>query len=40
MASQAASKARPPEKVAHKWNVFRAICAARARLGVSERALT
>ncbi|WP_244593923.1 plasmid replication protein RepC, partial [Rhodoblastus sphagnicola] len=40
VASQAASKARPPEKVAHKWNVFRAICAARARLGVSERALT
>jgi replication initiation protein RepC len=39
VASQAAAKARPPEKFAHKWNVFRAICAARARLGVSERAL-
>ncbi|PPQ35448.1 replication initiation protein RepC [Rhodoblastus acidophilus] len=40
IATQAASNARPPEKVAHKWNVFRAICAARTRLGVSERALT
>jgi replication initiation protein RepC len=39
VASQAAAKARPPEKFAHKWNVFRAICAARARLAVSERAL-
>jgi replication initiation protein RepC len=39
VASQAAAKARPPEKFANKWNVFRAICAARARLGVSERAL-
>jgi replication initiation protein RepC len=39
VASQAAAKARPPEKFAHKWTVFRAICAARARLGVSERAL-
>jgi len=40
IATQAASNARPPEKAAHKWNVFRAICAARTRLGVSERALT
>ncbi len=39
VASQAAAKVRPPEKFAHKWNVFRAICAARARLAVSERAL-
>jgi replication initiation protein RepC len=39
VASQAAAKSRSPEKFAHKWNVFRAICAARARLGVSERAL-
>jgi replication initiation protein RepC len=39
VASQAAAKARPPEKFAHKWNVFRAICAARSRLGVSERAM-
>ena len=39
VASQAVAKARPPEKFAHKWNVFRAICAARTRLAVSERAL-
>ena len=39
VASQATAKARPPEKFVHKWNVFRAICAARARLAVSERAL-
>jgi replication initiation protein RepC len=39
VASQAAAKARPPEKFVHKWNVFRAVCAARARLAVSERAL-
>ena len=39
LASQAAAKARPPEKFVHKWHVFRAICAARARLAVSERAL-
>ena len=39
VASQAVAKSRSPEKFAHKWNVFRAICAARARLGVSERSL-
>jgi replication initiation protein RepC len=39
VASQAVAKARPPEKVAHKWNVFRAICTAKDRIGVSERAL-
>src|SRR6185437_4177062 len=39
VASQAKAKARPPEKVVHKWQVFRAICAAKARVGVSERAL-
>ena len=37
--NQRIAKARPPEKVAHKWQVFRAICAAKTRLGVSERAL-
>jgi replication initiation protein RepC len=40
VASQINAKARPPEKAVHKWNVFRAICAARARLGVSERSLS
>jgi replication initiation protein RepC len=39
VASQAIAKARPPEKAAHKWQVFRAICTAKARIGVSERAL-
>ena len=39
VASQAVAKTRPPEKVVHKWNIFRAICTAKARIGVSERAL-
>jgi len=39
VASQAMAKTRPSEKVAHKWQVFRAICAAKVRVGVSERAL-
>jgi replication initiation protein RepC len=33
------ASARPPDKVVHKWQIFRAICTARPRLGVSERAL-
>jgi replication initiation protein RepC len=40
VASQAVAKARPQEKAVHKWQVFHAICAAKARLGVSERALS
>lgn len=39
VASQAVAKTRPPEKAVHKWNVFRAICSAKARIGVTERAL-
>lgn len=39
VATQIASAARPPEKVVHKWQIFRTICTARPRLGVSERAL-
>ena len=39
VASQVSARARPPEKAVHKWTVFRAICAAKAPLGVSERAL-
>ncbi|WP_441005377.1 plasmid replication protein RepC [Methylobacterium carpenticola] len=39
VASEAVANARPPEKAAHKWDVFRAICAARERIGVSARAL-
>ncbi len=39
VANQAVAKARPLEKAVHKWQVFRAICTARARVGASERAL-
>ena len=39
VASQAVAKARPVGKAVHKWNVFRAACTAKARVGVSERAL-
>ena len=39
IAAQAVAKARPADKAAHKWQVFRAICTAKERLGVSERAL-
>lgn len=39
VASQALARSRPPEKTVHKWQVFNAICAAKARIGVSERAL-
>jgi replication initiation protein RepC len=39
VASQMTAKTRAPEKVVHKWNVFRAICTAKARIGVNERAL-
>ncbi|MCV9938243.1 plasmid replication protein RepC [Boseaceae bacterium BT-24-1] len=39
VASQANAKERPPEKAVHKWNIFRAICTAKNRLGVTERAL-
>ena len=31
---------RQPEKVVHKWKIYQAICAARPRLGVSERSLS
>jgi replication initiation protein RepC len=40
VASQMVATARPPEKVVHKWEIFRAICTARPRLGVSERSLS
>jgi replication initiation protein RepC len=39
VATQMAVSNRPPDKVVHKWQVFRAICTARPKLGVSERAL-
>ena len=40
VAAQLVASTRPPDKVVHKWQVFRAICRARPRLGVSERALS
>jgi replication initiation protein RepC len=39
VATQAIAKERPPEKAVHKWNIFRAICTAKTRVGVTERAL-
>ena len=40
IASQMVAKQRPPDAVAHKWSIFRALCTARSRLGLSERSLT
>ena len=39
VATQATAKLRPPDKAVHKWQVFRAVCTAKARIGASERAL-
>jgi replication initiation protein RepC len=39
VAAQMVASARPPDKVVHKWQIFRAICTARPKLGVSEHAL-
>ena len=39
-ATQLTASARPPDRVVHKWRVFRTICTARPMLGVSERALS
>src|ERR1700729_1370062 len=39
VATQMAASARPPDKVVHKWKVFKAVCIARPRIDVSERAL-
>lgn len=39
VATQAAAKTRPTDKIVHKWNVFRDICTAKGDLGVSERSL-
>ena len=35
VATQAIAKTRPIEKAVHKWQVFRAICAAKERIGAS-----
>ena len=39
VASQMVARERPPDAVAHKWSVFHALCAAKDRLGLSERSL-
>jgi replication initiation protein RepC len=39
VAAQSVAAARPPEKIVHKWEVFRSICTAKTRLGVTDRAL-
>jgi replication initiation protein RepC len=39
VAAQSKAQAHAPDKVVHKWEVFRSICTAKTRLGVSERAL-
>ncbi len=40
VAAQVVASRRPQDKVVHKWKVFRDICLARPRLGVSERVLS
>jgi len=39
VATQAAAKACPSDKVVSKWNIFRTICTAKERIGVNERTL-
>jgi len=39
VASQLTAKQRPPDATAHKWTVFRAICEAKDRLGLADRAV-
>ena len=39
MASEAASRDCPPDKIVNKWAVHRAICEAKTVLGISDRAL-
>ena len=39
VAANAAASARPAGRAVHKWSIFRAICAAREHVGVTERAL-
>jgi len=39
VATQMAVSSRRADKVVHKWQIFRVICTARPKLGVSERAL-
>jgi replication initiation protein RepC len=39
VSTQVAAKAAPPDAAVHKWQIYRAICEAKAALGVTDRAL-
>jgi replication initiation protein RepC len=39
VSTQVAAKTAPPDAVVHKWQIYRAICEAKAALGVTDRAL-
>jgi replication initiation protein RepC len=39
VAAQIAARERPPEKAVHKWKIFRAVCTAKDKFAVGERAL-
>jgi replication initiation protein RepC len=39
VSTQVAAKAAPPDAVVHKWQIYRAICEAKAALGATERSL-
>jgi replication initiation protein RepC len=39
VAAQIAAREKPPEKAVHKWKIFRAVCTAKDKLMVGERAL-
>ena len=38
--AQMEARERPPEKTVHKWKIFRAVCTAKDKFGVGERALS
>jgi replication initiation protein RepC len=40
VSAQATAEACPPNRAAHKWQVFRDVCECKDRLGVTERSLT
>src|SRR5579863_1320452 len=39
ISAQIAAREKSPEKAVHKWKIFRAVCAAKERFAVGERAL-
>ncbi|MBD3849587.1 replication initiation protein RepC [Bosea sp. SSUT16] len=40
VATQVAASSRPPERIVHKWQIFKTISTARTRLGVSQQSLS